>query len=157
MKKSVCIVMTLVLILAGCNFHSDSKEFVDYDKEEITESSHVLTFNPEVPKLLPFEPVETNVDIASLAGMENNYITVRFINEDQEEITYRAGLQKNALEYTEEKVTITENVEGRYGENDGSKILKWDKNNIYYELFVKSGTISKEDMLTIAENFYLIR
>ncbi|TFB13029.1 DUF4367 domain-containing protein [Filobacillus milosensis] len=156
MKKILYIIMISVFILVGCSETSGSKDFVDYEKEKVVNSLNDLSFDPEIPKLLPFEPTETEIDMRGIGGVENSFIIVTFMSENQGEITFQAGLGINAIDFTEEKVTISENLKGKYGVNDTTKILKWDKNDIYYELLVDSDSISRNEVLEIAKSLYKV-
>lgn len=148
--------MMFIFILVGCSDESGSKELIEYDKEIVVNSLSKLEFNPEVPNVLPFEPTETKIDVMNLGGMDDSFVSVSFVNESQEEITFRAGIAPNAFDFTEEKIKITENLAGRYGEKDNTKILMWDKDNIYYELLADSDSTSKKEMLKIAKSLYRI-
>lgn len=144
--------MMFMFILVGCSDESGTKELIEYDKEDVLYALNKLNFNLEVPNLLPFEPIETKIDVMSLGGLEDNFITISFINENQQEVTFRAGIVENAIDFTEEKIKITENLAGRYGEKDTFRILKWDKDHIYYELLADRDSTSKKEMLKIAKS-----
>lgn len=154
MKKVSYIVIAFILILVGCSNQSTSKELVDYDKEKIINSLNELSFNPEIPKLLPFEPIESEVDVADIGGMESSLLSVKFTNESKEEISFSAGKVENTFDFTEEKVKIKNGLEGKYGDENNTKILSWKKDDIYYELFADSDSYSKDEILKIAKSFY---
>ncbi|GAA0438855.1 hypothetical protein GCM10008983_14700 [Lentibacillus halophilus] len=156
MKKAIYIVMMFIFILVGCSDESGSKDLIEYNKEKVISSLSKLEFNPKIPHLLSFEPTETNVEVKELGRLETNYLTVTFVNDNQEEITFRAGTTENAIDFTEEKVNITDNLVGRYGKKDKIKILKWDEDNSYYDLLVDSDSTSKKEILKIAKSFYRI-
>ncbi|WP_028782336.1 DUF4367 domain-containing protein [Thalassobacillus devorans] len=153
MKKIIFIVMVFLLSLVGCSDDTASKELVDYNKEKVINSLNDVSFTPEVPTKLPFEPKEIRVNLEGVGGMENSFIKVSFISENQEEVTFQAAKSQNAFDFTEEHVKIQGDIEGKYGEKEKVKILKWNKDDIYYELFVDSDSTSKEEVLNIADNF----
>lgn len=157
LKNVVYIVMLFIFILAGCSDETNSNELVDYDKESVIYSLNKLEFNPEVPKLLPYEPSKTNVDVHGIGGLENNSITISLVGDNQEKITLHASTLKNTFDFTEEKIKIQENVDGSYGEKDGNRTMKWVKDDVYYELFVNSNSTSKNELLKIAQSFYQIK
>ncbi|MFG6115764.1 DUF4367 domain-containing protein [Halobacillus sp. MO56] len=153
MRKVIFIVLIFIFSLVGCIDETDSKELVDYNKERVINALNDLSFTPEVPTKLPFEPTEIRVNVEGIGGMENSFIKVSFISENQEEITFQASKSQNAFDFTEEDVKINGDLEGKYGEKEKVKILKWNKDDIYYELFVDSDSTSKEEVLNIADNF----
>jgi|SRR5699024_6179640 len=144
-----------ILVTAGCiNQQAIPKEHVEYDKEKVVNSLSKLTFNPEIPNHLPFEPAEIKVDFMdNEKDSKKNLITISFVNDNQEKVTYRAGKAENAIDFSDEEVNIHENLVGRYGEEENNKILTWNKNNIYYELFTDSNSISKKEVFDIARDF----
>lgn len=158
MRKLVYITLIVIFIFAACSDNSGAKKFTEYDKEIINfvNKLNELEFNPEIPKLLPFEPTEAKVDMMSVGGTENNFVTISFISENLDEIILRAGIAENAIDFTEDEIKITESLTGTYGEEGKTKILKWEKDNIYYELFANNDFISKNDILEIAKSFYQI-
>lgn len=157
MKNVIYIVSLFIFILVGCSNETSSKQLIDFDKERVIHSLNKLKFNPEVPKLLPFEPSKTNVDIRAVGGTENNFIAVSFISDNQEEITLHASSMENAFDFSEEKIKIQENLEGSYGERDGKRMMKWVKDDLHYELFVDCNSTSKKDLLKIVQSFYQIK
>lgn len=145
--------MVFILSLVGCSEETDSKELVKYNKERVINSLNDASFTPEIPTKLPFGPTEVRVNVEDIGGMENSFIKVSFISENQKEVTFHATKSQNALDFTDEHVKIQEDLEGKYGEKEKVKILKWNKDDIYYELFVDSDSTSKEEVLNIADNF----
>jgi len=69
LKKGAFLVTIFILILVGCSNKSTSKELIDYDKENVINSLNEMSFNPEIPNLLPFEPIESKVDVADIGGL----------------------------------------------------------------------------------------
>ncbi len=153
MKKIVCLTLC-IFILGGCIDGTSSNDFVDYNKDKVMQSLEKLSFNPEIPNALPFKPLEIRVNAEDIGSREGKFFKVSFLSEDQDEITFRAIGSQNAIDFTDETVQINENLEGSYGEKESIQILKWKKDDIYYELFVDSDSVSKREMLKIADNFF---
>lgn len=141
-------------MMVGCTESTGSGDLVDYDKEKIKGSLDRLSFEPEIPDLLPYEPAETMIELMSIGGGENNLLSVTFVSNSKEKITFRASLAENAFGFTDEKVKISDDLEGSYGEKDQMNVLKWDKDQVYYELMSES--VTRDDMLQTAQNFYKI-
>ncbi|MFD2924056.1 DUF4367 domain-containing protein [Halobacillus naozhouensis] len=153
MKKIVYLGL-LLFILGGCTDGTSSAELVDYNKAKVIHSLEKLSFNPEIPNALPFKPAEIRVNVEGVGSREGRFFKVSFLSEDRDEITFRALESQNAIDFSDETVQINENLEGSYGEKDNIQILKWEKDDIYYELFVDSDSVSKRKMLKIAGDFY---
>ncbi|WP_209481134.1 hypothetical protein [Virgibacillus litoralis] len=154
MRKLAFIFIIVLLISVGCDDKSRSKELVGYDEEKVVNALPKLSFNPEIPNVLPFKPTETKVNVRNIGGIGNSLLEVLFKNGYQEEVTFRATIGENAIDFTEEEVKIRKNLKGRYGETENRKIMKWQKDNIYYELLVDNNSATKEEVIKIAKSFY---
>ena len=97
------------------------------------------------------------MDAESISGKEQSLLFVTFINQDKGKTTFSATKMQNAFNFTNESVKINENLEGRYGErkDENSKILKWEKDKIYYELVTYDDSVTKEELIKVADSFYL--
>jgi hypothetical protein len=146
----------MIVFLIGCSNNSTSG-LVEYENSKVNEALEGLSFNPEIPKALPYSPSITKVDAESLSGKEQNLLFVTFINQDKGKTTFSATKMQNAFNFTKESVKINENLEGRYGEreDENSKILKWEKDKVYYELVTYDDSVSKEELVKVADSFYL--
>ncbi|UOQ94259.1 DUF4367 domain-containing protein [Halobacillus shinanisalinarum] len=151
MKKILYLIILITFTLAGCE-----DGFVSYEKENVIESLEVLSFEPEIPDKIPFTPTDIKVMVGDLGGKQKSYMAVKFINKKGREITFRAIRHPNGLDFTDETVKIEENLEGRYGDQNDTKLLKWDKDGVYYEVFADSDFTSKKELIKIAEISYKV-
>ncbi|REJ05636.1 DUF4367 domain-containing protein [Halobacillus trueperi] len=156
LKSRVFLFIAIIVFLIGCSSNSSSGLF-EYENTKLNEALKELSFNPEIPKALPYSPSNTKVDAESISGKEQNLLFVTFINQDKGKTTFSATKMQNAFNFTKESVKISENLEGRYGErkDENSKILKWEKDKIYYELVTYDDSVTKEELVKVADSFYL--
>lgn len=156
MKRYLFLFIAMILVIIGC-INNSTSGFVEYKKTKLNESLNELSFTPEIPRILPYNPSKTHVEVESISGEKQNFLLVTFISQDKGRTTFSAAKIQNAFDFTEESVKINENLEGKYGErkNENSKILKWEKEKIYYELITYEEGVSKEELVEVADSFYL--
>ncbi|WP_390216946.1 hypothetical protein [Halobacillus seohaensis] len=56
----------MIVILIGCSNGSTSG-FVEYEKTKLNDALKELSFTPEIPKVLPYNPSKTEVDVESIS------------------------------------------------------------------------------------------
>ncbi|MFG6147417.1 DUF4367 domain-containing protein [Halobacillus sp. B23F22_1] len=157
MQKYIFLFIAMILVLIGCSNDSTSG-FIEYKKTKLNEALNELSFKPEIPRILPFNPSKTQVEVESISGEKQNFLFVTFISPDKGKTTFSAAKMQNAFDFTEESVRINDNLEGKYGEreDENSKILKWEKDKVYYELITYEDGVPKEELIQVADSFYLI-
>ncbi|WP_169513898.1 DUF4367 domain-containing protein [Halalkalibacillus halophilus] len=118
----------------------------EHQKNELGEAIEELSFTPEIPREIPFKAKDIEITA------DRSLFSVKFIGNDQNELTYRSSLAPNTFDFTSEKVEIHKDLEGSYGNDQDHKILRWNNEDIFYELLANSNTTSKEELIKVARN-----
>lgn len=150
MKLARSIMILMMVVLTGCQ-----DDFVSYDKEKLIPSTQKLSIDPEIPEKAPFKPDDIDIAIRNVGKGDAGFMQVEFIK-GEKGVSFRTMSGPNGVDYTQETVEISEDLKGRYGERNGTKLLKWNKNDVYYEVFSESNGTTKNLLVTFARNFQSI-
>jgi hypothetical protein len=157
MRKFFVILITLSLLLLGCN-STNSTALTEFDNSQLKEKIKDAKFQPKLPTKLPFE-----VSNAEFNPPPNSGDTLIFdFTSEGEDNNNHLGLKivKGKIISTDnkgEKVEIGDN-DGRYAENDAdTQTLTWQEEEISYSLTYfgnqSDKEISKEELIKTAESF----
>ncbi|ASF41299.1 hypothetical protein CEH05_19870 [Halobacillus halophilus] len=166
MKKLALPFILMSVFLVACSQTESEENLVEYNTEEVSRFLKHLSFNPQIPTLLPFKPEKITVS-GSDRVMNNNeadYQTNDFyFHKDTKNLTtpdlsFRTSISKDLIDNTDETVELEDGTKAQFGvNNSGIKTLKWKDHkddNIYYQLFAyKKSSISKEQLIDIANHF----
>ncbi|MFG6120099.1 DUF4367 domain-containing protein [Thalassobacillus sp. B23F22_16] len=151
MKKLMTITAILYFILAGCS----TQKMHTYDTSSVEEAVDALSFDPLVPKEIPFEPSDIQVDTPEMG--EGKMLAIQYTSEGNESFLFRAINENgNALDFTTEDIEISDSQQGRYGKNGDLKTLRWKNDEVNYEVFANDD-ISKSQLLEVARKAEAIK
>ncbi len=136
----------MYFILAGCS----PQKMHTYDTSNVGEAVDSLSFDPQVPTEIPFEPSDIQVDTPEIG--QGKMLAIQYTSEGNESFLFRAiNENENALDFTTEDIEISESQQGRYGKNGDLKTLRWENDEVNYEVFANDD-MSKNQLLEIARN-----
>ncbi|MCP3027746.1 hypothetical protein [Halobacillus sp. A5] len=144
--KSIVLLTLLVLSALGCNQNSDLSG--TFEEEDISEDLEELSFKPQLPTSLPFEPesVQSEAIIMSEERLSINMVKGKDETEGLNISIMHASL--GSPERGSEEVNLDNEITGYYKKSQNSSSLTWEEENTTYMI---QHTTDGEDKLLGAD------
>ncbi|UOQ46734.1 DUF4367 domain-containing protein [Gracilibacillus caseinilyticus] len=149
--------MMTFFLLIGCNAQSAVPEgYYAYEKDKVEQAVQSLNFNPELPSFVPIVADILVTDSFYLKELDNQAFDITIFTNANDIFTIQ--LINGELEEAEdefESVALDDSLEGYYQDHSYSKTLKWEKDDITYQIIYRpsESDISKEQLVKVAQSF----
>ncbi|QAS51790.1 hypothetical protein [Halobacillus litoralis] len=154
----------LALVMCGCNTtHAVPNGYYDYDEDKVIAAVEQLPFNPALPDFIPIHMVSVVSDVykeneaevmdLSFYTTENDLLTIKFTEADDFPTSW----------VDQEKLPITDQIDGIYEDNHFSKKLSWQKGDITYVMTYRANVstelnneqrVTRQQLVEVARSFH---
>ena len=165
-RKCKLLWITVVIsLLSACGSTGQQvpEGYYSFNNGEVDMAIDQLAFDPELPQYIPFDMVSVVSDV--YREEEKQVMDISFYTEanDLLSITVVKG-KKNVQSIDPEKVSISNQIEGTYVDNQFAKRLSWQKGGITYTIAYRESvhsnledeqSVTKEHLIEVARSFHL--
>lgn len=164
-KCQLLWITVVISVLSACGSTGQQvpEGYYSFNNGEVDMVIDQLAFDPELPQYIPFDMVSVVSDVYS--EEEQQVMDISFYTEanDLLSITVVEGA-KNVQSIDPEKVSISNQIEGTYEDNQFAKRLSWQKGGITYTIAYRESvhsnledeqSVTKEHLIEVARSFHL--
>ncbi|MBA2174658.1 hypothetical protein H0266_07005 [Halobacillus locisalis] len=165
-QKCQLLWITLVItLLSACGSTAQQipEGYYAFNNGEVDMAKDQLAFEPELPQYIPFDMVSVVSDV--YREDERQVFDVSFYTEANDLLSITVVEGKESIQSIDPiKVSISNQIEGTYEDNQFAKRLSWQKDGITYTIAYRESvhsnledeqSVTKEHLIEVARSFHL--